>query len=163
MDIIETPEIAAKIGALYRQARDSHRESIAYLIECGQALKRQKAALLHGEWLIWLKVHEDILGFKDRAARLMMAAVDKWAAKRQSTADLTDDEACKFTRAVWGNEPEVSPIPHDPFQNFERFRDWAAKHHTDFVELSAIQRASLMELHALIGRVLTLPIAKEAA
>ena len=158
MEIIRTPELAQAIGVMYRRARDSQRESIAYLIECGEALRRQKAALPHGEWELWLKAHEDILGFSIRQAQRMMQV-----AKTTSTSDFSDDECAKISRAVWGNEPDTSPVPHDPFGNFERFRNWAMKHHTDFVELSVGQRASLMELYALIGRVLTLPAAREAA
>jgi hypothetical protein len=159
VDIIQTPEVAEHIGALHRKARDASRESISHLLDCGHALIVQKAALPHGEWLLWCKAHEHIMGFGERTARYLMAA----AANRKPAADFSDDFAAKLHRAVWGREPEVSAIPHDPFQNFERFRDWAAKHHTDFVELSVGQRASLMELYGLIGRVLTLPVAKAAA
>lgn len=159
MDIIRTPEAAERIGAFFRKARDASRESICHLLDAGHGLVAQKAALPHGEWSLWLKAHEHLLGFGERTAQYLMRA----ASNTKLASGFSDDDAAKLHRAVWGREPEISPAEHDPFQNFERFRDWASKHHADFVELSVSQRAALMDLYALIGRVLTLPAAREAA
>src|SRR5262245_37225422 len=57
---------AAVIGRLYRRARTNFVDSVKLLLECGERLKAQKDTLDHGQWLVWLKAHEDELGFGDR-------------------------------------------------------------------------------------------------
>jgi DNA N-6-adenine-methyltransferase (Dam) len=93
----------AEIGQLYRLAANSCLESAQYAIKCGQKLMAKKASMKHGEWLPWLAVNEDILGFKDRAANLMMKA----AANPQLTADLNETTATVINRAIWGNNNNI--------------------------------------------------------
>jgi phage N-6-adenine-methyltransferase len=66
----------------------------------------KKDGLEHGQWLPWLKANAEVLGFKDRAANLLM----KWAAANpQLTADLDfDTAAAASSRQLWGNKPRIA-------------------------------------------------------
>jgi hypothetical protein len=58
------------IGGLFRKANGS-------LLECGQRLLAKRIPMHHGEWLPWLEVNEEILGFGDRTAQLLMKAANE--------------------------------------------------------------------------------------
>lgn len=95
---------AAAIGELYRKARNSAIESARYAWECGRALATKKDSLPHGDWLPWLEVNKEALGFTDRstASRLM-----KFAANGASTQHLNEATATKALREVWGNDGDA--------------------------------------------------------
>lgn len=135
---------AATVGALYRKSRDSHIESVTYLIECGMALRAIKASIPHGEWLLWVQEHKSELGFGDVTARRLMAA----ALNQSSTTDLTNDEAAKLSGQIWRNEPEISPYEPTPYVTyFTKFLDWTAKRSTlELAELfTAEERGQLAD------------------
>jgi ParB family chromosome partitioning protein len=89
-DAIEIGKWYSKIGVV---------ENVKAAIECGTRLKLKKDVLDHGEWLPWLEVNADVLGFGERTARLLMSA-----AKRKLTADLGEEEARHILREIWGNK-----------------------------------------------------------
>lgn len=91
---------AVEIGRLYALARTSLVDSVKYTLECGLRLIAKKQTMHHGEWLPWLAANEPELGFKERAARLMMKA----ASNRQLTADLDETTAVAISRQLWGND-----------------------------------------------------------
>ena len=99
---------AVAIGDLYRKARSSMVDSMLDLTEAGHRLIKKKASLERGEWLPWLTANEDVLGFKERAARLMMKGAS-WVENnlecrnRQLAADLTETEATQLNRMFWGH------------------------------------------------------------
>jgi phage N-6-adenine-methyltransferase len=92
---------AFEIGKLYRKAGSSLVDSVRYQVECGQKLALKKQTLKHGEWLPWLKEQADVLGFGERAARMLMGQ-----ANRQLTSDLTPPEAIAISRQTWGNDSQ---------------------------------------------------------
>ena len=89
---------AIRIGDLYLQARNSFVGSVQRLIECGQALISKRETLEHGQWLPWLAANEQILGFKERAARRMIEA-----ANRSPATDLNEKDALQISRQIWGH------------------------------------------------------------
>ena len=91
---------AIEIGKLYHLARTSLVGSIRYCIECGHKLIAKKETLNYGEWLPWLRDNEEALGFKRRAAQLLM----KTASNAQLTAYLDEATAAAISRKLWGNE-----------------------------------------------------------
>jgi N6-adenosine-specific RNA methylase IME4 len=91
---------ALAIGNLWRKACQSLVDSTRYYIECGQRLIDKKESVGHGNWLAWLKVNADVLGFdNDSTARRLMAA-----AKRAPAHDLTAVDAFDVNRQLWGHE-----------------------------------------------------------
>jgi hypothetical protein len=95
---------AVAIGHLYHKARSSVIDSVHCLIEAGQRLTVKKASLPHGEWLPWLATNEPALGFKERAARLLVKAASDLATNRQPATDLTEvEDAIRFSRRLWGH------------------------------------------------------------
>jgi DNA N-6-adenine-methyltransferase (Dam) len=91
---------AAEIGRLYALACSSLLDSSRYAIECGEKLTVKKESMKHGEWGPWVDGHFEVLGFRERAARYMMAA----ASNRQLTADLNETTATTINRKIWGNK-----------------------------------------------------------
>jgi phage N-6-adenine-methyltransferase len=55
----------------------------------------------HGEWLPWLAANEAELGFKERAARLLMKGAET---NRQLATDLEVPEALQLSRTLWGHD-----------------------------------------------------------
>jgi ParB family chromosome partitioning protein len=90
---------ALAIGALYEQARSSVVGGVHSALAAGRGLIEKKAKLSHGEWMPWLEANSELLGFKDRTARLLIKAAAKW----QSTANLDAAEAVEISRLIWGN------------------------------------------------------------
>jgi hypothetical protein len=80
-------DIAFEIGKVF------HRGTEAYL-QVGQMLLAEKEQHAHGEWLRWLLDNEAVLGFKPRAAQLLMDAASKYAVD------------CVFD--LWGNKRRIS-------------------------------------------------------
>jgi hypothetical protein len=111
---------------LYRRARQSHIETVKFLLEAGAQLRRQKEALAHGEWLLWIQAHKSELGFGDVTAQRLMRASLEYTSL---TTDLDDDKASQLNRLVWRNEPEPSPYPNDgpPVAYWNRFGGWTVK------------------------------------
>jgi hypothetical protein len=92
---------AIEIGELYRNARTSIVDSVKYLIEAGLRLTAKKKSMDHGEWLPWLAANEAELGFKERAARLLMKGAET---NRQLATDLEVPEALQLSRTLWGHD-----------------------------------------------------------
>ena len=135
-------DIASGIGQLYRSAYGSHVESVRQLIEAGKRLTAQKAALPHGEWMLWVKQHQGALGFNDRVARMLMEGARKW----QLAADLTEQQALTISRDIWGHEREVSPYPAVPGAFLLRLGSYPVRHDpAEFDELTDEQWSALME------------------
>lgn len=94
-------EDAQVIGELYQKARASVVETVEYLRQCGEALISKKRSLPHGEWLPWLNVNADTLGFAHRstANRLMDLASNVAPAQH-----LSETKAAKLLRDIWGHD-----------------------------------------------------------
>lgn len=89
---------AIQIGDLYRKGKSSMVDSVRYLVEAGQRLVAKKDSLRHGEWLPWLEANADALGSGERTGRLLMSG-----ANRKLTADLSEEDALRLNREIWGN------------------------------------------------------------
>lgn len=139
---------AGQIGQLYRSAYRSHVDSVRQLIEAGRQLIAHKEAIAHGDWMLWLKQHQDALGFSDRVAQMLMAGARKWDSKLAS--GLTEEQAVTISREIWGHEREISPYPAGPPVAYvERVVSWTAKHlYEEFDEVTDEQRARLLECAA---------------
>jgi hypothetical protein len=87
-------DIAARIKAEHKAAKDSLQESVRHAIEAGTLLLEAKEQLKHGQWLPWLKDHCTI---SERTAQLCMRCakgreeIEKQM--RNGIADLTLTEA----------------------------------------------------------------------
>ena len=94
-------EDAFAIGTMYRKGQKAIRDSIKYHVQAGLKLIQKKHSMPHGEWVRWLRVNADTLGFKHRttASRLMKAA----AANDALTHGLSEAEAIQINRRLWGN------------------------------------------------------------
>jgi phage N-6-adenine-methyltransferase len=91
---------AIAIGKVYQKAKTSIADSIHYAIECGHRLIAKKKSVGHGQWLLWLAEHGDVLGFSDRkTASRLIAAAAKWGAG----APFDEAEAIAISRLVWGH------------------------------------------------------------
>ena len=122
----QSPIAASEIGSLFRKAREAHADTVRHLIEVGNKLREVRDSIPHGGWLLWVKQHESDLGFGERTARVLMSAALTY---RQSTADLSDDEAAKLNRRIWGNERETSLLPRPASLGyFLRFLNWTEQH-----------------------------------
>lgn len=122
--------VAKSIGERYQLARTTQLQTIQYLVQCGEHLQAQKAALPHGEWLLWVRQHQHLLGFDDRMARRMMEAAR--IVKSDVTTDLDETAALQISRRVWGNEPQVAELAERPPGAYlARFVIWTAKHSVD--------------------------------
>jgi hypothetical protein len=99
---------AGIIGDLYRKSRGSLVDSVRYAHECGTKLKAVKASLAHGQWLPWLEVNAEVLGFaNDSTARRLMTL-----ANRALAHDLDGAAALDLSRETWGHN-EIAPLPND--------------------------------------------------
>jgi hypothetical protein len=94
------------IGDLFLQARATHVESVSYLFECGRRLQQKRESLKRGDWLPWLRANEQMLGFGERTAQLLMKAS---ATNPQLTSDLPPAEAAAINRRIWGNDRPRKP------------------------------------------------------
>lgn len=138
--------VAEGIGSLYRQARQTHGAAVAYLLEAGVQLRKQKAAVGHGNWLLWVKDHQEQLGFGDDTAQKLMRAAQQFA-NAALNAELSDEEASRINRLVWRNEPEPTPYLAGPPVNYvHRVAQWTAKHDpAEYDTLDADERSALLE------------------
>jgi hypothetical protein len=94
---------AAEIGALFERSGGMMVDAIAARIECGEKLLAKKGEQGHGCWLGWLKANRKVLGFGEDAAERMMRAA---RANSASTRKMTEAEALKLSRSMWGNAPK---------------------------------------------------------
>ena len=114
---------ATEIGELYARARGSMVDAVRQAIACGEKLNAKRKTLPRGQWLPWLEANAEVLGFKDRAAYLLMKA----AANSQLAANLTDATALTISRKIWGHaqpqepkEPKPARIPFsEPLSRLE--------------------------------------------
>jgi hypothetical protein len=91
---------AERIGSLYRAARKSAAESARHIIEAGRRLAEKKKSLGHGEWLPWLAVNAEVLGFDTpRTAQRLMAV----AGKCDASAAFDECAAVEIMRTAWGH------------------------------------------------------------
>jgi len=90
---------AVAFGELYARSNSSFVDAVQLRLQCGQGLAEKKATMAHGEWGPWLAANEDILGFGERTARMLMVA-----AKRKLTSDLDVPEALSLSRRMWGHK-----------------------------------------------------------
>jgi hypothetical protein len=97
-----------EIGILYRKAQGAIVDSVRCLIEVGARLTEKKNSLPHGAWLPWLDEYVDALGFTESTAQRLMKA----AANPALTRDLTEADALKISRLIWGNAPRALPKPN---------------------------------------------------
>lgn len=114
-----TSYLAEQIGKLYSEARTSHLLSVTLLLNVGSHLTAIKRDIPHGDWLLWLKDHKDILGFGDRTARRLIEAARKWT----STSNLTDEGAAEVSRLIWGNETPSGEPSDDHSRDYKKL--WA--------------------------------------
>lgn len=119
-------ETATRIGSLYRAAIVSARDSMDCFIACGRELIAAKAALPHGDWMLWLKARQSDLGFESSTARRLMALASNCA----STHDLADAEVLALSRKVWANDSDTADSPDSAtsWVGFARFLKWADAH-----------------------------------
>jgi phage N-6-adenine-methyltransferase len=115
---------AEKIGALYAKARRSLTDSLRYLIEAGQALRIKKKSMQYGEWLPWLKVNADVLGFESERTAQRLLRMGKYDA----SVVFDESEAAELLRNFWGHDGRtVKPYTGDdewytPAEYIERVR-----------------------------------------
>lgn len=131
MGELVSTESAAAIGALYQRARASMTQTVGLLIEAGRALRAVKASLPIGEWELWVKEHQEQLGFGLRTSqKLMRAAVE--------TLPSDEDEASALSRRIWVNyDPPMIEPPSGGYAR--RFREWTARHPATEYEISDAQ------------------------
>src|SRR5215831_14108938 len=96
---------AEQIGELYRLARNSIVNSMFYAAQCGERLRAKKAAIGHGNWLNWLEINEEILGFGRHSAERLIKH-----AKGASTLNLTESQALIASRQLWSNETTAAQL-----------------------------------------------------
>jgi len=75
-------------------------DSLRHLIETGRRLQEKKDGLSHGEWLSWLEINKEVLGFGHTAATRLMKAAAKYCV--DATFD-DETEARRLNRLIWGN------------------------------------------------------------
>ncbi len=142
-------EEANAIGALFQQARLSHADSVKHLIACGTRLRAIKESRDHGTWLLWLKEHQEVLGFTDRTAQLLM----RGAANTKLASDLDEDQAAKLSRNIWGHapSPKVEIEEHGPeYRQLARMFDWF-KSHPAWTVNSCLSRAEASDLREQVA------------
>jgi hypothetical protein len=69
---------AVAIGELYRSAEQSVIQTAPKWLACGHRLKDKKRATPRGQWLPWLEVNADLLGFGEDAAQRMIKMAGKY-------------------------------------------------------------------------------------
>lgn len=123
-------QTALGIGVLYRRACQSHRDSLSDLIGCGDELLRMKASLPHGDWLLWVKSHQESLGFTDSTARRLMAVARRYPSYQALAPDMTAESLVQISRQIWSHEGAVaiSDSPPMPARRLDSFADWAKSH-----------------------------------
>lgn len=103
--LVKQPNVdqdAVEIGELYHKATASIIDSVRYELECGLRLTAKKQEVGHGNWLHWLEVNADVLGFENRfTAAHLMAAARKHKCAVNGTFGIT--EATQINREIWGN------------------------------------------------------------
>ena len=95
------PEIinqATAIGQLYHKAKSSFVDGLKYYVECGAKLKVAKDSMPHGEWIPWIGLHKEKLGFGESTARRLISV-----SKRALTPDLNEPEALVICNEMWRN------------------------------------------------------------
>jgi hypothetical protein len=97
-DAVEIGELYRKANELYRKAKVSIIDSVRWQVECGRRLVAKKDLVGHGNWLMWLRENEPVLGFGERCARMLIRH-----ANRKLAADLTEVEALEISRETWGH------------------------------------------------------------
>jgi hypothetical protein len=108
LEINSDPD-AVIIGNLYRRGCTAMADGMRYFLDAGRRLiaKRAELKAARRNWLPWLEANEGALGFKRRAAQLLMKAAHNYASSNtQSTAylDINDPHwLLKFNRQMWGN------------------------------------------------------------
>lgn len=116
----ETGEIvdrdAAEIGELYERARSSIVDSVRHQIECGLRLAVKKESLKHGEWMRWLQINTNVLGFgSDRTAQRLIKLSEE--ANPTLASDLDEFQAAQLSRRTWGHEKEASQLVQQSTSN----------------------------------------------
>ena len=98
--VVRSDADAIEIGNLYRKARTSMVDSLRYLIEAGHRLIAKQDSLAHGEWLPWLEVNKDALGFDTPRTAQRLIAV---ATNCDVDVVFDEAEAIRLNRIAWGN------------------------------------------------------------
>jgi len=91
---------AYQINALFLRAKGSMIDGLKYYMECGIKLKAHKDSMPHGQWIPWLEENEEVLGFGERTAQLLLKAANRYP---KLTSDLKGSEALKISQDLWGN------------------------------------------------------------
>jgi hypothetical protein len=94
---------AAEIAELFERGGGLMVDAIKARLECGHRLIAKKQEQGHGCWLQWLKANRKVLGFGEDAAERMMRAA---RANSALTRNMTEAEALKLSRNLWGNAPK---------------------------------------------------------
>jgi len=63
---------ALDIGELFERAQNLSHDRVFCLQEAGNRLLKKKESLGHGQWLAWLKLNNNVLGFRSRGARTLI-------------------------------------------------------------------------------------------
>jgi hypothetical protein len=109
--VLADPE-AAEIAALFERSGGMMVEAIKARLECGHRLLAKKKEQGHGCWLQWLKANRKVLGFGEDAAERMMRA----AANSALTRNMTEADALKLSRKMWGNSPKPKSAAADQIE-----------------------------------------------
>lgn len=138
------------IGQLYSLACTEQVHSILRLIACGEALLVHKAGLCHGEWMLWLKEHQQDLGFTDRTARRLMVA----ARKRASTSNLSLEDATALSRLIWNNNvlEEDEPENTATFRRLAQVANWISSHEVKDCAYE-LTTAEIMKLRPTLAQI----------
>lgn len=81
---------AIGIGVLYQRTQIEDEDRVFHLREVGIRLLRKKESLGHGQWLQWLKLHHDILGFGHRGAQTLIRGA-QWIMSNWQLADRLEE------------------------------------------------------------------------
>lgn len=112
-----TKQVVAEICQLQSEIESAGKVMIDKAIRIGELLVKQKADVLHGEWIPWV---EDNLPFDRRqASSYMRAFIHRKTLKGQSTAHLTDaitalatPQSRKFTSVTKINLSDIEANPY---------------------------------------------------
>jgi hypothetical protein len=101
----------------YREACTYRDSAYQRLIIAGAALQAIKDSLDFGDWLLWLKAHQEELGFNPRTAQRLLKL------NATLTTHLTEEAQSAALRLVWGNEPvrAEEPVPADRLTTFSKW------------------------------------------
>lgn len=138
---------ALEIGEVYRAAQASQQASVRALHACGVGLAEVKASLPHGTWLLWIKDHQELLGFSISTAQRLVRLANEALAPH-----LTEADAVQVSRRVWSHEIELAAATPAEFSGHYRrisgFVEWLEKH-----AVSEVPDAELMELRPRVERI----------